>query len=411
MAFFLESTFVAVMFFGWNKVSRKFHLVSTWLVAVGANLSALWILVANAWMQNPVGMVFNPETARNEMVNFMALLFNPVAVDKFLHTIFSGFLLASVFVTGISAWFLLKSRERWLASRSILIASVFGFLSTLMVAFTGDMSTRTIARVQPVKFAAIEALGEGKNNAGLVVLGILGNPGVKINEREIPGFTFKIEVPGLLSFLAGGDNKTHVPGLKELVNGGNPDNKILPVAVRMERGRKAKDILDDYKEAKMLKDEANIKRLAAIFRDNDFIDNYFRYFGYAFLEKPEDAIPDVAVSFYSFRVMVMLGLFFIVLFGMTLILLFRGTLEANRWFLRIAVASIPLAYIASESGWVLSEMGRQPWIIQDLMLVSVAVTNVGTASVITTFILFAILFTALLVAELSIMIKQVKSGP
>ena len=165
LAFFLESTFVAVMFFGWNKVSKKFHLVSTWLVAIGSNLSALWILVANGWMQNPVGMTFNPETARNEMVSFLAVLFNEVAVEKFLHTISSGFLVASMFVVSICAWFLIRKREELMAKRSILIAGVFGLLSSFMVAYTGDASARTLSRVQPLKFASMEALFEGKNNA------------------------------------------------------------------------------------------------------------------------------------------------------------------------------------------------------------------------------------------------------
>lgn len=180
VAFFLESTFIAVMFFGWNKVSSKFHLISTWLVAIGSNLSALWILVANGWMQNPVGMAFNPETARNEMVSFWAVLFNRVSVDKFLHTLSSSYLLASMFVIGISSWFLLRKREGYMARRSILIASVFGLLASLMTAYTGDESARTISKVQPVKFAAMEALTDGKTNAGLVAFGILKDSDKKI---------------------------------------------------------------------------------------------------------------------------------------------------------------------------------------------------------------------------------------
>jgi cytochrome bd ubiquinol oxidase subunit I len=155
MAFFLESTFIAVMFFGWNKVSRNFHLLSTWLVAIGASLSALWILVANAWMQYPAGMHFNPDTARNEMINFWQILFSPVAVNKFLHTITSGFVLASVFVAGISAWYLLKKRETFLATRSIIIAAVFGLISSLYLAFTGDISAKMVAQKQPMKLAAM----------------------------------------------------------------------------------------------------------------------------------------------------------------------------------------------------------------------------------------------------------------
>src|SRR5512133_1931931 len=213
LAFFLESTFVAVMFFGWNKVSKKFHLTSTWLVAIGANLSALWILVANAWMQNPVGMAFNPETARNEMVNFWEVLFNPVAVDKFLHTISSGFLLASFFVLAISSWFLIKKREELMARRSILIAGVFGLLSSLMVAYTGDKSARTISQVQPVKFASMEALYNGKSNAGLIAIGFLKSTEEMIGYENVKGFAFRIEIPSMLSILTSGTKDGYVQGL------------------------------------------------------------------------------------------------------------------------------------------------------------------------------------------------------
>ncbi len=173
MAFFLESTFIAVMFFGWGKVSKKFHLMSTWLTAIGANLSALWILVANAWMQNPVGMRFNPDTARNEMVNFWKVFLSPMAINKFLHTISSGFVLAGVFIIGISAWFLLKRREVVFAKKSILVASIFGFISSLFLITTGDGSARQVAFKQPMKLAAMEGLYQGKKGAGLVAFGIL----------------------------------------------------------------------------------------------------------------------------------------------------------------------------------------------------------------------------------------------
>jgi cytochrome d ubiquinol oxidase subunit I len=411
LAFFLESTFVAVMFFGWNKVNRKFHLASTWLVAVGANLSALWILVANAWMQNPVGMTFNPDTARNEMVSFWAVLFNPVAVDKFLHTIFSGFLLASVFVMGVSAWFLMKKREEWMAKRSILISSAFGLISSLMVAFTGDSSARTVARTQPLKFAAFEAHYKGKQNAGLTAIGILKNSDEKIGDLEVRDFAFRIEIPGLLSVLTGGNKDAFVPGINDLVNGGADDQKALSVIQKMERGKHAKEVLTDYKRAKMLKDKKQIEIIKNIFRGKDFMNEYFRYFGYAFLESPEDAVPNVTVAFYSFHLMVMLGFFFIMVCIITLILLLRDKLLKNKWFLWVMLCSVPLVYISSESGWVLAEMGRQPWIIQDLMPVSVAVTQIGTGAVITTFVLFALLFTSLLIAEVSIMLKQIKTGP
>jgi cytochrome d ubiquinol oxidase subunit I len=410
LAFFLESTFVAVMFFGWNKVSKKFHLTSTWLVAIGASLSALWILVANAWMQNPVGMTFNPETARNEMINFWAVLFNQVAVDKFLHTISSGFLLASMFVLGISSWFLIRKREELIARRSILIAGIFGLLSSLMVAYTGDASARTISKVQPVKFASMEAMYEGKSNAGLLVIGFLKDTDKKIGEKSVKEFAFKIEIPGLLSVLTGGDRDAYVQGITDHVSG-NEKMGIMSVPEKMQRGQFARNVLMDYKRARMINDTEQLESIKGIFKDKEFHDKYFRYFGYSSIDKPEDVIPNVPISFYSFHLMVILGFLFIMIFAMALYFLFKGTISDNKWFLWIALLSIPLPYIASELGWILTEMGRQPWIIQDLMPVSKAVSQISSGSVITTFILFAVLFTGLLISEISIMLKQIKTGP
>jgi cytochrome d ubiquinol oxidase subunit I len=410
LAFFLESTFVAVMFFGWNKVSKKFHLASTWLVAVGANLSALWILVANAWMQNPVGMVFNPETARNEMVSFWNMLFNEVAVSKFLHTISSGFLLASMFVLGISAWYLLSKREYFLAKRSILIAGIFGLLSSLLVAYTGDTSARTLSKAQPLKFAAFEALYEGKQNAGLVGLGVLKGSDKKIGEKEVNDFAVRIEIPGFLSVMTGGDKDAFVPGINDLVNG-NASRGILSVSEKIERGKKALDLLKEFKAAKQNNDSQKAEGISGMFRDKKFINDYFRYFGYAFLGKPEEVIPNVKISFYTFHLMVILGFYFILVFVLALFFLYRGILLKNKWFLWVTLCSILLPYVAGELGWVLAEMGRQPWIIQDLMPVSAGVSQISSGSVITTFILFAVLFTVLLIAEISIMIKQIKIGP
>jgi len=410
LAFFLESTFVAVMFFGWNKVSKRFHLASTWLVAVGANLSALWILVANGWMQNPTGMVFNPDTARNEMVSFWEVLFNEVAVSKFLHTISSGFLVGSMFVMGISAWYLLRKREYFLAKRSILVSALFGLLSSFLVAYTGDTSARTLAKVQPVKFAAFEALYEGKQQAGLIAAGILRDSGKKIGDKAVNDFAFRIEIPGFLSVMTGGDRDAFVPGIYDLVNG-NISQGLMSVAEKMERGKKARDLLVDFKDSKKNNDTQKAESIAAIFRDKKFNDDYFRYFGYASLEKPEDVIPGVKVSFYTFHIMVMLGFYFILVFALALFFLYKGTLLKNKWFLWVALCSILLPYVAGELGWVLAEMGRQPWIIQDLMPVTTAVSQISAGSVITTFVLFAVLFTVLLVAEVSIMIRQIKLGP
>lgn len=213
LAFFMEATFIAVMFFGWGKVSKRFHLASTWLTGLGATISAWWILVANAWMQHPVGMEFNPDTVRNEMVDFWAVATSPVAVNKFFHTVLSGWVLGGVFVVGISCWYLLKKRNREFALASIKIGAIFGLVASLLAAWTGDGSGYQIAQTQPMKLAAVEGLYEGGTNVGLVGIGVL-NPEKETYDDGKEPFLFRFEIPSLLSFLAerdaGGDRKSVV---------------------------------------------------------------------------------------------------------------------------------------------------------------------------------------------------------
>ena len=401
MAFFLESTFIAVMFFGWNKVGKKFHLASTWLVAVGANLSALWILVANAWMQYPVGMRFNPETARNEMMNFWEVLFSPVAINKFLHTVTSGYVLASVFVIGVSAWYLLRNRHHLLARRSMAVASVFGLIMSLFLVLTGDGSARLMARHQPVKFAAMENLQEGQSNAPLVAIGILRGTS---DEHRTEDFLMKIEIPDFLSYMAFLDANAYVPGIRDLIHG-NADRNIISVEEKMARGKLAVAALKDFK---MAGKEGDVMKADSALK---ILEEHFSYFGYGHLKDVHDAIPPIKPTFYSFRIMVGLGMWFILLFVLTLFFVLRRKPLKRRWLMYAAVLSIPLAYLASEMGWVVAELGRQPWVIQDLMPTSVAVSRLTTGSVQLTFALFAITFTLLLVADIKIMTKQIKLGP
>jgi cytochrome bd ubiquinol oxidase subunit I len=410
MAFFLESTFVAVMFFGWNKVSRKSHLVSTWLVAFGSNLSALWILVANAWMQKPVGMHFNPDTARNEMLNFWEVFLSPVAITKFMHTITSGYVLAAIFVVGISSWYLLKRREIHLAKRSILVAAVFGLISSLMLIYTGDRSARQIIHAQPVKFAALEGLYNGQQGAGLVAIGVMSTAPGDTNSRNVKDFSFRIEIPNFLSYMAYGHFDAFVPGINDLVDG-NPEHGIISVAEKIDRGKFARESLAQLKTARDNGDSVTYNQLKDRFNSEEFKNDYFQYFGYGFLNNPNSVIPSVPVTFYSFHMMVGLGFYFLLLLFLVLLSLFRNTIENKRFLLRLSVFTIPLAYLASESGWVLAEMGRQPWAIQDLLPTVAAISHINTTSVQITFFLFAVLFTALLIAELSIMFKQIKNGP
>lgn len=409
MAFFMESTFIAVMFFGWNKISPKFHLLSTWLVAFGANLSALWILVANGWMQFPAGMHFNPETARNEMLNFWEVLFSPVAINKFLHTITSGYVLASVFVMGVSAWFLLKKRQEQFALRSMVVAGVFGLLSSIFLAFSGDTSARLVAQKQPMKFAAFEGLYNGSQGAPLMAFGVVSNE-QDSSQNYLRNIKIKIEIPNLLSYLAYLDPNAFVPGINDLVNG-NEQQGIMSATEKIERGKVARTTLREFKDAKKSGDTITYNALKAKFADPSFQEEYFRYFGYGFLNDPRSLIPNVPLSFYSFHIMVLFGFYFIVMFAIALRFIYKGTLGQRRKFLYLLLFSIPLPYIAGQAGWIVAEVGRQPWVIQDYLPTVAAVSQIDASAVQVTFWLFFVVFTALLIAEIKIMTKQIKIGP
>jgi cytochrome d ubiquinol oxidase subunit I len=402
LAFFLESTFIAVMFFGWNKVSKRFHLISTWLVAFGANLSALWILVANGWMNSPTGTVFNPDTARNEMINFWDVFLSPFAVQKFLHTISSGFITGSMFVIGVSAWLLLKNRHIIFAKRSIVVAAVFGIISTLFTIFTGDSSGNQVAQKQPMKLAAMESLYKGTENAGLVTIGML-TCDKKVNDGKDP-FVFRQEIPGALSFLSFRNFDSFVPGIEDLING-NPKYGIIPMQEKIDKGVLAINALGVYKNAKKTGDSLTANAASITLKEN------WKYFGYGYLTSPEQLIPNVPMTFYSFRIMVGLGFLFLFIFVISLWLVIKKPIEKYKWFLRLSVLAVPLTYLAGQAGWIVAEMGRQPWVVQDLLPVSAAVSRIEVGAVQTTFVLFAVIFTALLIAELRIMFKQIKIGP
>ncbi|MDF1546940.1 MAG: cytochrome ubiquinol oxidase subunit I [Bacteroidales bacterium] len=405
MAFFMESVFIAVMFFGWNKVSKQFHLLSTWLVAIGSNLSALWILVANGWMQYPAGMEFNPDTVRNEMANFWEVLFSPVAINKFIHTITSGYVLAAIFMVGVSSWFLIKKREILFAKRSIVVAATFGFLSSGYLIFSGDESARTVAKYQPMKFAAMEGLYDGVQNAPLVAMGFFGETKKGGSPDEIE-FAFKLEIPDMLSYMAFLDANAFVPGIQDLVNG-NEEHGIESYHEKIRKGKMAIESLTAYKKAK----DAGNKEEAIIFL-KAFRDN-FKYFGYGYYfgKDINMLVPNVRLSFYSFHIMVILGGHFMLLFILVLYFTMKNKIENKKWLLWSALLTIPLAYIASESGWVLAEVGRQPWVIQDLMPNIAAVSQIDASSVQVTFFLFLAIFTTLFIAEVKIMLTQIKKGP
>ena len=402
VAFFLEATFFAVMFFGWGKVSKGFHLFATWMVAVGSNLSALWILVANGWMQYPVGQAFNPDTARFEMQNIMEVILSPVAISKFTHATSSSMVVAALFVISVASWFLLKGRQLEMAKRSIIVAAVFGLLSSGLTLFTGDEHAFENAKLQPMKLAAFEGLYDGQKNADIVAVGIL-NSAKKPGDDQDP-FLMSIKIPGLLSLLANRSPGSFVPGINDLVYGNKTEN-IMGAAEKIEKGQLAVENLARYKVAK--RDGAEDAALSAltIFNENK------QYLGYGYLKTPEEAVPPVGLTFYSFHIMVALGSLFPLVFLAYLFFIYKDTLPEKRWLLVPGVTMFLLGLIASQAGWVVAEVGRQPWAIEGLLPVTIARSNLTAGTVQATFYMFLILFTILLIAEIKIMAKQISIGP
>ncbi len=408
-AFFMEATFFAVMFFGWEKVSRGFHLASTWLTVFGATVSALWILIANSWMQYPIGMRFDPETARNVMDNFWALVFSPIAINKFFHAVSAGWVLGGLFVVGVSAWYLLKKQEPFLAKQSIKVGAWVGLIGAIIVSFTGDGSAYQVADKQPMKLAAMEGIYHGSRGQDLVAFGIL-NPAKEYTNDE-PEFLFKIPIPKLLSLLATRHINGFVPGINDIIEGGYSDRNLKgeeiiapPITERMQQGRTAIAALGEFNQAQKQGDTIAMAEAKAR------IEKDYESFGYGYIDSIEQLIPNIPFVFYSFHIMVILGVYFLAFFVLILTLAHKDLLEPHKRLLWIAILSIPLGYVCLQSGWIVAEMGRQPWVIQDIMPTFAAISNIEVGSVQTTFGLFAVLFTVLLIAEVSIMLKQIKKG-
>jgi cytochrome d ubiquinol oxidase subunit I len=406
VAFFLEATFIAVMLFGWNKVSKGAHLASTWLTFAGAAISSIWILVANAWMQHPVGMEFNPETVRNEMNDFSAVVFSPYSIDKFFHTVLSGFMLGGSFVAGISAWYFLKKRHTEFAVSSMKIGAIVGLTAAILLALSGHQSAKLVAKHQPMKLAAIEGLFNGHEGVGLIGAGVL-KPDLQNVADNKDVFYFTITFPKMLSWLCTGDFNAYIPGINNLLQGGYKTGKGVAISAeeKINRGKAAIQALGEYRKALAAGDE-QAKSVAKADMDKDF-----EYFGYGFLEKPADLVPPLGLTFYSFHIMVILGCYFILLFLLILWFDRKKTIGNIKWLNWVTLCSIPLSYIAGQAGWIVAEVGRQPWAIQDLLPVTAAISKIPVISVTVTFFLFLILFAILLVAEIGIMVKAIKKGP
>ena len=387
LAFFMEATFFAVMFFGWNKVSKRTHLAATWLTGIGASVSALWILVANAWMQHPVGMTFNPDTVRHEMTDFWALVLNPVATSKFFHSVFSGWMTGAIFVIGVSSWYLLRKRHTRFALASIRIAALTGIAGTLAVMLSGDSSGVHAAKYQPMKLAAIEGLADGGTRAPFSV---------------VPG----VEIPGMLSILATHNIDGYVPGINNMLDGyTTPEGETFPSAEKkMESGKKAIEAFRTYRANKD-KDPHTAMQARKVLEEN------IAHFGYGHIQSRNELVPPVQLLYWAFRVMVGLGGYLFLLMVAVLWAERKKRLAEMKWLLRIALLSTPLVYLAGQAGWIVAEVGRQPWTIEGLLPVRAAVSSVSVAAVQTTFFIFVAIFTLFLLIEIRILLKAIQKGP
>jgi len=399
MAFFLEATFVGLMFFGWDKLSRLAHLFTTFMVAVGSNLSALWILVANGWMQHPVGSRFNPETMRMEVTDFMSVLFNPVAQAKFVHTVSAGYVTASVFVLGVSAWYLLRGRWTAVAKRSFTVAAAFGLASSLSVVVLGDESGYALTDNQKMKLAALEAMWHTEPApAGIAIFGL---PSLQGRETH-----FEVKIPYVLGLIATRSLTGEVTGIYELV---------AKAESRIESGIVAYDAVERLKVDR--NDIAARERFETHKLDLGHAMLLKRFAADPRQATPEQieraawsTVPNVPVMFWVFRVMAGLGFFFIAFFLVAFYFSTRRRFDA-RWFLRAAVFIIPLPWIAAEFGWILAEVGRQPWAIEGVLPTFLGASSLTVPQLWTTIIGFTLLYGTLAVIEVRLMLAAIRKGP
>ncbi|CAH0532996.1 Cytochrome bd-I ubiquinol oxidase subunit 1 [Vibrio stylophorae] len=400
MAFFLESTFVGLFFFGWDRLSKRQHLAVTWLVALGSNFSALWILIANGWMQHPVGAEFNFETMRMEMVSFAEVIFNPVAQVKFVHTVASGYTTGAMFILGISSYYMLKGRDLAFARRSFAIAASFGMAAILSTIVLGDESGYELGDVQKTKLAAIEA--EWHTEPAPAAFTLVGFPNQETMETD-----YAIKIPYLMGIIATRSLDTQVTGLRDLVTEHEG---------RIRNGIVAYDLLE-----KLRAGERTPENIAAFNNVKDDL-------GYGFLLKAytdkvvdatdaqiqaaaKDSIPHVAPLFWSFRIMVGCGFLMLGIFGAAFIQTCRHRIGDKKWLLKAALYGIPLPWIAIEAGWFVAEYGRQPWAVGEVLPVHLAASQLAKGDIIFSIVAICSLYTLFLIAELYLMFKFARLGP
>jgi len=399
MAFFLEGTFIGLFFFGWDRMSKKGHLVVTWLVALGSNLSALWILIANGWMQHPVGSHFNFETMRMEVTHFASVLFNSVAQAKFVHTVSAGYVTGAMFVLSVSAYYLLRRRNIELAKRSITVAAAFGLASALSVVVLGDESGYLATKNQHMKIAAIEAMWDTEPPpASFTVFGL---PDQKAHTTR-----YEIRVPYVLGLIATRSFDKPLEGINDLVK--DAEGKI-------QNGIKAYSALSTLKADPQ--DEAAKATLEKYSHELGYALLLKRYTDNVVDAKPEqiqaaawDTVPNVAPIFWGFRVMAGCGFYFIAFFALAFILSIYQKLD-KRWFLRIALISLPLPWVAAELGWFVAEHGRQPWVIEGILPTFLGASSLAPQSLYISLFGFAVLYGTLTLIEFYLMAKYIRLGP
>jgi cytochrome d ubiquinol oxidase subunit I len=400
MAFFLEGTLIGVFFMGWTRISPVKHLLVTWFLALATSLSALWILVANAWMQNPVGSAFNPETMRMEVTSFAEVFFNPVAQAKFVHTVSAGYVLGAMFMLSISAWYLLRGRNVDFAKRSMTVAASFGLAAALSVVVLGDESGYAVSENQKMKMAAIEAMWETEPApASFTVFGI---PDVENRTTH-----YALQIPWVMGLIGTRSIDKPIPGINNLVE---------------ETKGKIGNGLQAYDAMLVLREDKDNAQARAILAAHD------KDLGYALLLKrliedprkatpadvqkaAESTIPNVPVLFWSFRIMVACGFYFIALFAYSFWLASKRRLDQKRWYLRLALWSLPLPWIAAELGWIVAEYGRQPWAIEGILPTSLGVSSVSAGQVWTSLAGFVLFYTVLAVIDVALMLKFARKGP
>jgi cytochrome d ubiquinol oxidase subunit I len=400
MAFFLESTFIGLFFFGWDRLSKNQHLMVTWLVAIGSNLSALWILIANGWMQNPVGAEFNFETMRMEMTSFSELLFNPVAQVKFVHTVSAGYVTGAMFVLAVSAYFMLKKRDLPFARRSFAIASSFGMASILSVIVLGDESGYEIGDVQRTKLAAIEA--EWETQEAPAAFTLIGWPNEETQETD-----YAIKIPYALGLIATRSVDEEITGIKDLID---------EHEVRIRSGIGAYGLLQELKSGNdtaenraafnEVKDDLGYGLLLKRYT-NEVVDASEEQIKLA----AQDTIPSVAPMFFSFRIMVGLGFTMLFLIAASFYYSAKHTVEHQRWLLKALLICLPAPWLASELGWFVAEFGRQPWSIGEILPTIISVSSRTTTELLLSIGGFIVFYTGLLIVEVYLMLKFVRLGP